>query len=153
MNRVLLREKSVSRLIAMAVVMLAMLFLMAAKPAEAQGTGVHHIVQAGEYLSLIAKRYGTTTAAILAANPQITNPNLIYTGQTIFVPFSVQPPPAPPPPPPPAKPACRWNHYVTPGQTLLMISGFYGVNPYAVAQANGIFNLNLIFSGTTLCIP
>lgn len=151
------RESKVGRLAVLAVLMLALVFLMAAKPAQAQGTGVYHIVQAGEYLSLIAQRYGTSTQAILAANPQITNWNMIYTGQTIFVPFGippvVQPPPPPPPPPVVVPPACRWSHWVAPGQTMLQISRTYGVDAWAIARANGIFNLNLIYAGTTLCIP
>ncbi len=159
MRWVLSGRISAGRLATMAALMLAMLLLMAARPAEAQGTGVYHIVQRGEYLSVIAQRYGTTTQAILAANPQITNPNLIFAGQTIFVPFGTQPPPPPPPPPtpvppsPPPQPACRAWHYVTPGQTMLMISRWYGVDPFAIARANNIFNLNLIYAGSTLCIP
>ncbi|HMT22523.1 MAG TPA: LysM domain-containing protein [Promineifilum sp.] len=159
MRWVLSGRISAGRLATMAALMLAMLLLMAARPAEAQGTGVYHIVQRGEYLSVIAQRYGTTTQAILAANPQITNPNLIFAGQTIFVPFGTQPPPPPPPPPtpvppsPPPQPACRAWHYVTPGQTMLMISRWYGVAPFAIARANNIFNLNLIYAGSTLCIP
>ena len=157
MRWVLLRGKPLGRLFVVAALMVVMLFLVAARPAEAQGNGVYHIVQRGEYLSIIAQRYGTTQQAILAANPQITNPNLIFAGQTIFVPFGVQPPPPPPPtpvpPPPPPQPACRAWHYVTPGQTMLMISRWYGVDPFAIARANNIFNLNLIFAGTTLCIP
>ncbi len=157
MRWVLLRGKPLGRLFVVAALMVVMLFLVAARPAEAQGNGVYHIVQRGEYLSIIAQRYGTTQQAILAANPQITNPNLIFAGQTIFVPFGVQPPPPPPPtpvpPPPPPQPACRAWHYVTPGQTMLMISRWYGVDPFAIARANNIFNLNLIYSGTTLCIP
>ncbi|CUS04920.2 exported protein of unknown function [Candidatus Promineifilum breve] len=157
MRWVLRRGKPAGRLFVLAALMLVMLFLVAARPAEAQGNGVYHIVQRGEYLSIIAQRYGTTQQAILAANPQITNPNLIFAGQTIFVPFGVQPPPPPPPTPvpplPPPQPACRAWHYVTPGQTMLMISRWYGVDPFAIARANNIFNLNLIFAGTTLCIP
>ncbi len=159
MRWVLSGRISAGRLAIMAALMLAILLLMAARPAEAQGTGVYHIVQRGEYLSVIAQRYGTTTQAILAANPQITNPNLIFAGQTIFVPFGTQPPPPPPPPPtpvppsPPPQPACRAWHYVTPGQTMLMISRWYGVDPFAIARANNIFNLNLIYAGSTLCIP
>ncbi len=155
MRWVLRRESKVGRLAVLAALMLVMVFLMAARPAQAQGTGVYHIVQAGEYLSLIAQRYGTSTQAILAANPQITNWNIIYTGQTIFVPFGIPPSPVPPPPPlpQPVPPACRWSHWVAPGQTMLQISRMYGVDAWAIARANGIFNLNLIYAGTTLCIP
>jgi len=35
----------------------------------------------------------------------------------------------------------------------LQISRWYGVDPFAIARANNIFNLNLIFWGTNLCIP
>ena len=55
--------------------------------------------------------------------------------------------------PPPVTPACRWSHWISPGQTMLQISRLYGVDPWAIARANGIFNLNLIYAGTTLCIP
>ncbi len=153
------REKTAGRLAIFAALMLAFLLLAAARPAEAQGAGVFHIVQRGEFISLIAQRYGTTTQAILAANPQITNSNLIFAGQTIFVPLGTQPTPPPPPPPPtpapqpPPQPACRWTHVIAPGQTLLMISRTYGVDPFVIARANNIFNLNLIFAGTSLCIP
>lgn len=157
MRWVVSSEKSVGRLAVLAALMLVMLFLVAARPAQAQGTGVYHIVQRGEYLSLIAQRYGTSVQSILTANPQITNWNLIYAGQTIFVPFGTQPVPVPPPPTPvpvpPPTPACRWSHYVVPGDTMLKIGRWYGVDPFAIARANNIFNLNLIFAGTTLCIP
>lgn len=48
-------------------------------------TIMHRIVR-GESLYSITKKYNTTVAAILAANPSITNENLIYQGQTIIVP-------------------------------------------------------------------
>lgn len=161
MKRVLSGEKSAGRLVILAVLMVVLsLFLVAAKPAAAQGPGVNHIVQPGEYLAKIARNYGTTVHAILAVNPQITNMNRIYPGQVIFVPIGwtpapvpVPPPPPNPPPAPPPGPVCRAWHYVTPGQTMLIISRWYGVDPFAIARANNIFNLNLIYSGTTLCIP
>jgi LysM repeat protein len=121
-----------------------------AAPAES-GQGVYHTVQIGEYLSLIASRYGVPMAVILAANPQITNPNLIYSGTNIFIPIGSAPPP---PPPPPVSPSpCRSIHFIARGQTLSGIARFYGVSPFAIAQANNIFNLNRIYAGQTLCIP
>ena len=123
-----------------------------AAPAEAQ-QGVHHTVQMGEYLSLIASRYGVSTAVILAANPHITNPNLIYSGTNIFIPIGNTPAPPAPPPNPTSPTGCRHSHYITPGQTMLGIAQFYGVSPFAIAQANNIYNLNRIYAGQTLCIP
>ena len=45
-----------------------------------------YTVKLGDTLSKIAKEYNTTVNAILAINPQITNPNLIYPGQIIKIP-------------------------------------------------------------------
>ena len=46
-----------------------------------------HVVLRGEYLKLIAARYGTTVDAILCNN-NIRNPNLIYPGQRLKIPVS-----------------------------------------------------------------
>ena len=45
-----------------------------------------HIVAPGESLYLIARRYGVSVSDLLSANPQITNPSLIYAGQVINIP-------------------------------------------------------------------
>ena len=45
-----------------------------------------HIVSIGQTLSIIAAYYGAGMGDILAANPQITNANLIYPGQVILIP-------------------------------------------------------------------
>jgi LysM repeat protein len=50
------------------------------------GTGTEYVVKKGDTLSAIAKRYGTTVDALLKANPNIKNPNLIRVGQVIIIP-------------------------------------------------------------------
>lgn len=45
-----------------------------------------YVVRSGDRLSTIAGRYDTTTTAILALNPGITDPNSIRVGQTIRLP-------------------------------------------------------------------
>lgn len=50
------------------------------------GTGTEYVVKKGDTLSAIAKRYGTTVDALLKANPNIKNPNLIKVGQVIIIP-------------------------------------------------------------------
>ena len=50
------------------------------------GQGLLYTVQEGDSLSAIAARSGLTLAQLLAANPQITNPNVIYAGQQIALP-------------------------------------------------------------------
>lgn len=48
--------------------------------------GTTYVVARCEYMSLIAKRTGVTLAALIAANPQVTNPDLIYPGQILNLP-------------------------------------------------------------------
>jgi spore coat assembly protein SafA len=45
-----------------------------------------YIVQSGDYLGAIAGRFGVSIQALLAANPQIQNPSLIYPGARITIP-------------------------------------------------------------------
>ncbi|QSQ11529.1 LysM peptidoglycan-binding domain-containing protein [Myxococcus landrumensis] len=43
-------------------------------------------IQSGDTLSALAKRHGTTVNALMEANPQIKNADLIYTGDTLKIP-------------------------------------------------------------------
>lgn len=45
---------------------------------------------------LIAQRFGVSLNALIAANPQIPNPNLIFPGQQVCVPPIIPVPPEPP---------------------------------------------------------
>lgn len=45
-----------------------------------------YLVRKGDTLWGIAKRYGVTLTALIAANPQIKNPNLIYPGDRVTLP-------------------------------------------------------------------
>ena len=51
-------------------------------PAPARKT---YTVAAGDTLSGIAAKNGLTTVQIIALNPQIQNPNLIYVGETVYL--------------------------------------------------------------------
>lgn len=44
-------------------------------------------------------------------------------------------------------------HTVLPGQTLTQIAAMYGLSPWSIACANGLWNPNLIFAGMSLRIP
>lgn len=67
-------------------------------------------------------------------------------------PPAVTPPAVTPTPPAPA--ACRYYHYVQWGQTLSGIAWYYHTTIQAIMYANpSIVNPNLIYAGSTLCIP
>lgn len=53
---------------------------------EPTASGQTYTVQPGDSLSLIADNFGTTVDAILAANPEITDPGSITAGQVIVIP-------------------------------------------------------------------
>jgi putative chitinase len=65
-------------------------------------TGGTYVVQRGDTLGRIAAKFGTTFQAIASAN-NLSNPNLIFAGQTLNIPGGgTTPPPATQPPGPAA---------------------------------------------------
>ena len=111
-------------------------------PASAAACTWTHVVRPGDSLGLLAHNYGTTVADILAANPQITNSNLIFRGTTICISATT---PAPTPLP---------NSYtVNAGDTLSLIAFRFGATIADLAKINGLGNVNLIFAGEKLSVP
>ena len=47
----------------------------------------HYIVEKGDTLWLIAKRFGVSLEELIRANPQIKDPNKIYPGNRINIPL------------------------------------------------------------------
>jgi spore coat assembly protein SafA len=106
-----------------------------------------YTVQQGDTMFLIAQRFGVSLDALIAANPQISNPNLIFPGQVICVPTS-------PAPPPPVCPPGTFRYTVRPGDTMFLIAQRFGVSLNALIAANPqISNPNLIFPGQIICVP
>ncbi len=97
-------------------------------------TGGTYVIQVGDTLAKIASRYGTTVSAIMAVNPQIYNPNVIYVGQVINLPAGSGNP-VPPPPPPPTKP-CNCPQ-PAPGHELNTATINYKGGMYIRNQPNG----------------
>ncbi|WP_018130817.1 LysM peptidoglycan-binding domain-containing protein [Effusibacillus pohliae] len=56
-----------------------------------------HVVQPGDTLWKIAKAHGVPLASVIAANPQITDPDKIDPGMTVHVPTETENPAEPPP--------------------------------------------------------
>lgn len=107
--------------------------------------GIIHTVKAGETLSTIAKKYGTTTAIIAQANG-ITNPSLIRTGQKLRIPGVTAAATA-------TKTTTTRTYVVKSGDTLLKIAAKYGTTVDAIVKANNLKNASLIRVGQTLIIP
>ncbi len=101
-----------------------------------------HTVQRGDTLWAIARRYNTTINAIASANG-IANPNLIYPGQVFRISGAAAQAPA----------AAARSHTVQRGDTLSAIAARYGSSVSAIARANGIANVNLIYPGQVFTIP
>lgn len=53
-------------------------------------SGFYYTVRPGDSLFAISQRFGVSLAALIAANPQIPNPALIFPGQVICVPSGVR---------------------------------------------------------------
>lgn len=60
-------------------------------PAQQDCLGEIYTVRPGDNLTIIAQRFGVSLEQILSVNPQITNANLIYTGQQICIPKQIMP--------------------------------------------------------------
>lgn len=111
-----------------------------------------YVVQRGDTLGAIAKRYGTTVAALVQLNG-LKNPNVLLVGQKLKVPCKGQPPVVvkPPPPPPPAAGECIWV-VVKRGDTVSGLAAKYNSTVKLIVEKNGLKNANLIYVGQKLCI-
>jgi LysM repeat protein len=102
-----------------------------------QALAASHRVRAGETLSKIATRYGTSISRLIALN-HLTNPNFILAGETIRVPGPHR---------------VDSIHTVQSGETLSAIAARYGTTVSALARANHLKDPNLIVAGARLKVP
>jgi len=98
-----------------------------------------YTVKYGDTLGNIAWKYGTTATRLYALNG-ISNPNRIYPGQVLCVKtITTQ--------------ACGFWYGVKWGDTLANIGWRYGWSASHLAQVNGLWSANRIYSGQRLWIP
>ncbi|GIC74314.1 hypothetical protein LFLT20_13180 [Limosilactobacillus fermentum] len=96
-----------------------------------------YYVQSGDTLSSIATKFGTTVSNLVSLN-HISNPNVIYVGQKVYVGEATQ---------------GQSNAYtVQSGDTLSGIAAKFGTTWQDLAQKNGLANPNVIYVGQTLTI-
>lgn len=63
-----------------------MLLLLFAFPLSASATNLSHTVIKGDTMWKIASKYQVGISEVVNANPQISNPNMIYPGQVLTIP-------------------------------------------------------------------
>jgi murein DD-endopeptidase MepM/ murein hydrolase activator NlpD len=95
-----------------------------------------YTVKPGDTLSKIARENGVTVAALVEANV-LSNPNLIFVGQTLVIPLAG---------------GGAAYHIVQPGETLSEIARLYDTTAQRVADLNGFPDPNLIYPGSRLLI-
>ena len=103
-----------------------------------QPSGTTYIVQAGDTLSEIAQRFGTTYQHLAAING-ISNPDIIHVGDRIVIDGVVS-----------AQSSDDEYYTVQPGDTLSGIAERYGTSYQYLAYINGISNPNKIYVGDTI---
>ena len=111
-----------------------------------QSGGYYYTVRWGDTLSSIGVRAGVNPWTIANANG-LSNVNYIWVGQVLWIP-AYQPVYNPPP-----QTSCGYWRAVYFGDTMFSISRATGVSPWRIAQANGLYNPNVVYAGTSLWIP
>ena len=110
-----------------------------AKPAKPKPAKTStYTVRAGDTLTAIATRHGTTVSALVKANG-IKDPNLIRVGQTLKITGKT-------------KPAAATTYTVKAGDNLTSIAKRHGTTVAALVKANGIRDADLIYPGQKLKI-
>lgn len=100
-----------------------------------------HLVQLGENLYRISLEYGLDPQLVAAEN-QISNPSLIYAGESLTIPN----------PGHSLSSTLPTTHTVQPGENLFRIGRQYGISWDSVARQNDISNPHRIYVGQVLTI-
>lgn len=127
---------------------------VASAPAPAAPAAATHVVVAGDTVSAIAKRHGTTVAAVVSANG-LDSRALIRIGQTLTIPgaASASAGASAASPAAPAAAPTGAGHTVGAGDTVSSLAKRYGTTVAAIISANNLDSRALIRIGQTLSIP
>jgi LysM repeat protein len=158
---------------------IAVLLLAGVSSSADAASPTYHTVQKGQTLYSIAHWYGTSVWAISCANG-IYNPNYIYAGQVLLIPYGGKDGCKPAHKPvvkhekpygehvkyeKPYEPKKEYHDYgkghkpwgcfhtVRWGEGLFRIGLKYGVSWPVIAHANGLHNANYIYAGQVLRVP
>lgn len=140
-----IRKVRTRAVLAVALLSVLLAGLVVAAPVSAAAPGEQlYVVQFGDTLSQIAVRFSVSVSILMAANG-IANPNFIFVGQVLRIPFGFQEE---------ARERERARVYIVrAGDTLSGIAARSGATVGAIARLNGIVNPGRIFAGQRLAIP
>lgn len=113
-------------------------------PAPGSTTPGTYVVQAGDTMGRIAEQLGVSLQDLLAANPQITNPDSIQVGDVINVPGAGGATPATP---------GERVHIVQAGENLYRIGLLYGCTIAQLVQHNNLADPDNLEVGQQILIP
>ncbi|NLA11262.1 MAG: LysM peptidoglycan-binding domain-containing protein [Firmicutes bacterium] len=114
------------------------------------GFGGRYTVVSGDTMYYLAKRFGVSLDALIAANPQIGDPSMIYPGDVLCVPGGSPGGRVPKHCPP----GFQGRYTVAPGDTMYYLARRFGVSLDALIAANPqISDPNQLFPGDVLCVP
>jgi LysM repeat protein len=132
----------------MMVVLVIVVILTMALPLSAHAQARTHVVQRGDTLYSIARRYSTSIQAIMSANG-LSNRNFIWVGQRLTIPGSGGGGSSSGG----GTSSSGGVYIVRRGDTLYAIARRHGTSVQAIMNANGLRNGNLIWVGQRLTIP
>ncbi|KZE67647.1 peptidoglycan-binding protein LysM [Paenibacillus jamilae] len=105
-----------------------------------------HIVKKGDTLYLLAQKYNVTLEKVIAANPQLADPNQLSIGEKIKIPTE--------PVTMETQPSTVYQHKVKQGDTLWKLSKAWNVPLKIIIDANSqLKNPNALLVGETVNIP
>jgi LysM repeat protein len=146
-----LRKEQVKEMKSIITILTAvMLLTIGTTPALAQTStcGNTYTVQPGDYVSKIAQQCDVSYLALLDANPQITDPSLIYPGQVIQIPNGSSGNTS-------GIPVTGGSVYIAQsGDTLASIADHFGVTVNTLVNSNpGLTQTSLIYPGRRITLP
>jgi LysM repeat protein len=118
--------------------------LAQAAPAQQSAGYITVVVKDGESLANYARLYGVSGYALLKANPQIKDANLVYPGETIVIPVVKS-----------FTPSLTTPFYYTvqPGDNVYAIARSFQMDASVIAWANSLNNYIVILGATYLIPP
>ena len=114
------------------------LFFLCTHSFSEANQGTYYIVKYGDTLSSISSNTGVYVNTLMQLN-NIINQDAIYAGQRLWIPHIIN--------------NTIKYHSIVYGETLFSIANYYNVDLWDLAEANGIYNLNLIYPNKVLVVP